>query len=252
VQTQKEIQEYTVQAGDTIASIAQNFEISSDTILWANELTKSSKIKVGQTLVILPTSGLLYIVKSGDMMSDIAKKYKVNPDDIVSFNSLSNQTDIYIGDILIVPGGVMPQKAAAPLLSVQTQLADNFFIFPTQGKITQGLHFFNAVDTANKCGTPIYAAAGGVVQRVRYGWNYGGGNNITILHSSGVVTYYGHVMTAFVTPGQKVDVGDRIALMGGGAGMAGAGLSTGCHMHFEVIGAKNPLSKYPIGTQIKY
>lgn len=252
-QNSKEIQEYTVAAGDTIASIAQNFNVDSSTILWANDLSKGSAIKVGQTLVILPTNGLLHIVKSGDTVEDVAKKYKAKADDIVAFNSLSNEGDIYIGDILIVPGGVMPQKAA-PLISnsTQTQLADNFFIFPTQGTITQGLHFLNAVDTANKCGTPIYAAASGVVQRVKYGWNYGGGNNITILHSNGVVTYYGHFMTSFVVPGQRVDVGDRIALIGGGQGMAGAGLSTGCHLHFQVMGAKNPLAKYPLGTKIKY
>jgi murein DD-endopeptidase MepM/ murein hydrolase activator NlpD len=82
-------------------------------------------------------------------------------------------------------------------------------------------------------------------------WN-SGGNYITILHSNGVVTYYGHLMTIFVKPGDVVNVGDRIALMGGGAGMAGAGISTGCHLHFQVMGAKNPLSKYYVGTQIKY
>ncbi len=251
VQNTKEIQEYVVQPGDTIASIAQSFEITPDTILWVNDLTKSSTIKVGQSLVILPITGLLHIVKQGDIIGDIAKKYKVKVDDVVAFNSLSNEGDIFIGDILVVPGGIMPQKAV-PLISGQTQLADNFFIFPTQGTITQGSHFFNAVDVANKCGTPIYAAAGGVVQRVRYGWNYGGGNNITILHSNGVVTYYGHIMSSFVIPGQRIDVGDRVALMGGGVGMAGAGISTGCHTHFEVIGAKNPLSKYLLGTKIKY
>ena len=103
-----------------------------------------------------------------------------------------------------------------------------------------------------RCGTPVHAAASGVVQRVRYGWNYGGGNQVTILHANGVVTYYGHLMTIFVKPGEAVTTGDTIALMGGGPGMAGAGISTGCHTHFEVIGAKNPLSKYLVGTKIKY
>lgn len=253
VQNTKEIQEYTVIAGDTIASIAKSFDINPDTVLWANDLTKNSPIKVGQTLVILPTNGLLHIVKSGDTITDVAKKYKTKAEDVVAYNSLSNEGDIFIGDILIIPGGAMPQKVV-PLISnsTQNQLADNFFIFPTQGTITQGLHFLNAVDTANKCGTPIYASASGVVQRVRYGWNYGGGNNITILHSNGVVTYYGHFMTSFIAPGQRVDVGDRIGLMGGGIGMAGAGISTGCHLHFQVMGAKNPLSKYLLGTKIKY
>lgn len=250
-QNTKEILDYSVQPGDTLQSIANSYNITVNTVLWANDLTSSSAIKVGQSLTILPTDGVLHVVKSGDTISAIAQRYKAKADDIISFNSLANQDDIYIGDILIVPGGVMP-KAAAPLINNQAPLADNFFIFPVQGRITQGLHFFNAIDVANKCGTPVYAAASGTIQRVKYGYNFGGGNLITILHVNGVVTYYGHLMTIFVKPGDKVNIGDRIALMGGNTGTIGDGISTGCHTHFEVVGAKNPLAKYPVGTNLTY
>lgn len=249
-QERKDIIEYAIQAGDSLQTIAQNYSVSVNTLLWANDLTTSSTIKVGQTLVVLPIDGVLHIVKSGDTIGEIAKKYKVEQNNIITFNDLTNENDIYIGDILIVPAGVMPKKAAPIINNNQTPLADNFFILPTEGRITQGLHFYNAVDTANKCGTAIYAAASGVVQRARYGYNFGGGNYVTILHSGGIVTYYGHLMTTFVKPGDTVNIGDRIALMGGAPGMAGAGLSTGCHLHFEVIGAKNPLTKYLLGTYI--
>ncbi|MGD0577117.1 MAG: LysM peptidoglycan-binding domain-containing protein [Candidatus Staskawiczbacteria bacterium] len=252
-QNQKEVADYTVQPGDTLQSIADSYNISVNTLIWANDMTSSSTIKVGQDLTILPTDGVLHVVKSGDTVSAIAQTYKAKSDDIIAFNGLANQDDVYIGDILIVPGGIMP-RTAAPLMSNQVPLADDFFIFPTQGKITQGLHYFNAVDTANKCGTPIYAAAAGVVQRAvsNGGWNGGMGNHITILHSNGTVTYYGHLMTLLVKSGDKVYTGQNIALMGGAPGMAGAGDSTGCHLHFEVVGARNPLAKYPVGTYISY
>ncbi|MDP3882776.1 MAG: LysM peptidoglycan-binding domain-containing protein [Candidatus Staskawiczbacteria bacterium] len=246
----KEITEYTVQPGDTIQSIANNYEVSVNTLLLANSLTSSSVIKVGQTLVILPVDGILHVVRSGDTVSGISQTYKAQHDDIIVFNGLANQGDIFIGDILIVPGGVMPKKAA-PSVN-QVPLADNYFIFPVQGKITQGIHYYNAIDIANKCGTPIYAAAAGVVQRVRYGYNFGGGNNITILHPNGVVTYYGHVQTSLVKPGDKVYVGQNIALVGGQPGTVGAGISTGCHLHFQVVGARNPLSVYAVGANISY
>ncbi|MCX6721469.1 MAG: peptidoglycan DD-metalloendopeptidase family protein [Candidatus Staskawiczbacteria bacterium] len=204
-------------------------------------------------MAILPVDGVAYVVKSGDTISGIAQTYQSQSQDIIAYNDLANQDDIYIGDILIVPGGVMPKKATPTTpKNNQVPLADSFFIFPTQGIITQGLHWYNAVDIANSCGTPIYAAAAGTVQRVHYDAYGKIGNYITILHTSGVVTYYGHIMTIFVTPGQKINVGDRIALMGGKPGMAGAGTSTGCHLHFDVIGAKNPLGKYSLRTSIKY
>ena len=252
-QNQKEVVNYIVQPGDTLQSIASANNISINTLLWANDLTSSSTIKVGQSLAVLPTDGVLYAVKSGDTISAIAQKYKAQVSDIISYNDLANQDDIYIGDILIVPGGVMPRNSGV-IINNQIPLADDFFIFPVQGTITQGLHYYNAVDIANKCGTPIYAAAAGIVQRAvsNGGWNGGMGNHITILHSNGTVTYYGHLMSLLVKPGDKVYTGQNIAFMGGAPGMAGAGDSTGCHVHFEVIGAKNPLAKYPVGTKINY
>ena len=250
-QNQKEVVDYIVQPGDTLQSIADSYKISVNTLLLANGLATSSTIKVGQSLAILPTDGVLHVVKSGDTVSAIAQTYKAKSDDVISYNGLLNQDDIYIGDILIVPGGTMPKKA---VVNNQIPLADNFFIFPTQGRVTQGLHFYNAVDVANKCGTPIYAAAAGVVQRAvgNGGWNSGMGNHITILHSNGTVTYYGHLMSLSVKPGDQVYTGQQIAYMGGQPGMAGAGNSTGCHLHFQVIGARNPLSAYAKGATISY
>lgn len=246
----KEVTSHTVQSGDTIESIAEQFNISSSTLLWANNLSKNATLKVGQSLVILPISGVMHVIKSGNTVSELARTYKSKTEDIIAFNNLVNEGDVFVGDILIIPGGVMPPKGLPS--NGQVPLPDSFFIYPTEGSITQGLHYYNAVDIANTCGTPVYAAAAGTVQRARYGWNHGGGNNITILHSGGVATYYGHLMSIFVKSGDKVTVGDRIALVGGGPGMSGAGISTGCHLHFDVIGAKNPFAKYFKGALLKY
>lgn len=251
-QNQKEVVDYVVQPGDTLQSIASSYNISVNTLLWANDLTSLSTIKVGQDLTILPVDGVFHVVRPGDTVSGIAQTYKSKSDEIVAYNSLANQDDIYIGDILVVPGGVMPKKSV-PAVN-QIPLANNYFIFPVQGHISQGLHYYNAVDIANKCGTPIYAAAAGVVQRAvsNGGWNGGMGNHITILHSNGTVTYYGHLMALLVKPGDQVYTGQNIALVGGQPGMAGAGKSTGCHLHFQVMGAKNPLSVYAKGATISY
>jgi murein DD-endopeptidase MepM/ murein hydrolase activator NlpD len=244
----KAIIEYTIEEGDTLSSIAARFNISLSTVLLANNLTKNSQIKPGSQLVILPVTGIVYHVKKGDTISAIAEKYKGKINEMVAINSLSDEGDIYIGDIIIIPNGVMP-AATTYVASQNVPLASSYFICPIASpcKKTQGLHWYNAVDFSNgQCGALIYAAAGGQVLKVNLTnsisvWAFGGaGNTISILHPNGVVTSYGHVAASLVNPGDSVSQGQAIALMGGKPGTAGAGLSTGCHVHFGVSGAVNP------------
>lgn len=247
----KSIIEYIVDSNDTISSIAQKYNISIETILWANNLDKNSKLQKGQKLIILPVSGILYHVKEGDTLNDIARTYKGKIEDIISFNELPSD-DIYIGDVLIIPNGVIPslpqkqksnKKDNIPLNN-QVPIASNYFIYPVEGVISQGIHFNNAIDIASNCGNLIVAAAGGTV--LRTGWHSIGGNYITILHPNGVVTYYGHLSSFLVNPQQKVNTGQPIGKIGK------TGLATGCHLHFEVRGAKNFLSNLPLGSKIKW
>ncbi len=251
----KGITEYTVEKGDNTWSIAAKFGISLNTLLWANDLQKSSLIKEGQTLVIPPVSGVIHHVKDGDTVGGIAGAYKAEAADIVAFNQLSDAADIYIGDILIVPGGEITAKAPVAVASAQpasVPLGQSYFICPIAlpCNITQGLHYYNAIDFSHgKCGEPIYAAAAGEVLKVKLTdsvspWAFNGaGNHISILHPNGVVTTYGHIASSFVQPGQQVSQGQIIALMGGQPGTPGAGQSTGCHVHFAVSGARNPFAQ---------
>lgn len=251
-QERSEIREVEVEIGDTVNSLANQYNVTPETVAWANNISKNTTLKVGQIITILPVSGIIYTVRNGDTLDQIAKQHsdKTHPvsiDDVVAYNSIANAQDIFIGDTLIIPGGIiLPQ--APPIKNIQVPLADNFFIHPAEGVITQGLHFKNGVDIANKAGTPIYAAASGVVQRAIFNgrYNLGMGNYITILHSNGTVTYYGHLQNVFVKSGDIVTTGDRIGLMGQ------TGRATGSHLHFGVIGAQNPEDRYPVGTRIQY
>ncbi len=246
---QKVITEYIVEQGETLSSVADKFNITLNTILWANNLSKNSQILPGKSLIIPPVSGVVYHVKSGDTVSAIAEKYKAKADEIVAFNDLSNGEDIYIGDILIVPGGTVPaQVYAAPQI---VTLPNSYFMCPIASpcRMTQRLHWYNAVDMSHgQCGEAIYAAAGGTVLKVKLTnstsrWAFGGaGNTITILHPNGVVTSYGHIAVSLVSSGAAVSQGQVIAYMGGKPGTPGAGLSTGCHLHFGVSGARNPFA----------
>ncbi len=239
----KEIQEYIVENGDTLSFLAEKFGVSLNTILWANNLTKKSKIKPGDKLIIPPVSGVIYHVKAGDTLSEIAKTYKGKVDEIIAFNNLANENDIYIGDILIIPNGIMPLPAKSQPAPVSVPLVDSQFILPVSSPyiITQGLHWYNAVDFSHPgypCGKPVFAAAGGQVQKIAYDRMYG--NYIRILHPNGVVTLYAHLSAITVNPGAKINVGDKIGYIGNTGYTIGR---TGCHLHFEVRGAKNPFAR---------
>lgn len=240
----KGIIEYEVGPDDTLASVAEKFNISIETILWANDLSSKSVLKTGQTLVILPVSGVMYFVEEGDTMENIASEYKGEVRNIIAFNELKGEGDIYVGDVLIIPDGKIVPKAPKPQFK-QVPLADAYFLIPVEGRISQGLHFYNAIDIANSCGKPVVAAAGGKVQRS--GWiSSVGGNVVTILHPNGVVTYYGHLSAMSVAPGQTVAAGQIIGYVGR------TGLATGCHLHFDVRGAKNFMSRYPVGSTVSW
>ena len=95
---------YEVKKGDTLAAIAKLFNVSKNTIMWANNMS-SEKVTPGDTLVILPITGIKHTVKKGDSLSSIAKKYKADADDVAKYNGLSKDNDLAVGDIVLVPEG---------------------------------------------------------------------------------------------------------------------------------------------------
>jgi len=243
----KEIQEYIVQEGDTLTSIAQKFGVSLETLLWANNLESTSIIQPGQKLIILPVSGVLHIVREGETLSEIAQFYQAEIEEIVEFNELRDEGKIYVGDLLIIPGGKKPKQIKS---YVQVPLSQSYFICPIPApcRITQGLHWYNAVDFSNgKCGEPVFAAAGGEVQRTGYGRI--SGYYVRILHPNGVITFYGHLSKIAVKPGERVYQGQIIGYTGY-TGLTIPQGPAGCHLHFDVRFAKNPFGGYPVGTEL--
>lgn len=243
--------EYVVQDGDTVSSIAKKFDVTEDTIRWQNNLKSKSAIKVGQTLGILPVTGVSHKVTKGDTVYSIAKKYDTSPQSIVDFpfNTFTNDETfaLAIGQIVTVPDGV---KQEAELWSPSTRVrqitpdagtvvASGSFVWPAAGTISQRYVWYHGgIDIANKASPTIVAADAGKV--IMAGWpdNVGYGNRVIIDHGNGYVTLYAHLSQVFVIPGQSVTRGAAIGKMGS------TGRSTGIHLHFEVIkgGSKlNPL-----------
>ncbi|MEA1926043.1 MAG: LysM peptidoglycan-binding domain-containing protein [Patescibacteria group bacterium] len=104
---------YEVKDGDTVGSIAKDFNVTVNTILWANDIADQNMIMPGDKIFILPVTGVKYTVKEGDQIDKIAKKYKTDKDKIIVFNELSADGAIEIGMELVIPDGQIEQPQPA-------------------------------------------------------------------------------------------------------------------------------------------
>lgn len=237
----RDVTNYVVQDGDTPFDIAIKFSINTYTVLWANNLHDGSIIRPGDQLLILPINGVRIKVGATDTVAYLAKKYKGKAEEIISFNNLAPEGGLEAGSFIIIPDGetltaAPPPKVTAPKYAQGLATID-WLIIPTTGYDWGRIHSSNGVDIANVCGTPIYAAAAGkIILSDGIGWNGGYGKYIKIQHANGVVTLYGHASQLVAQAGEEVSQGQLIAIMGT------TGRSTGCHLHFEVRGGKNPLA----------
>jgi LysM repeat protein len=224
---------YTVREGDSIGLIAQMFDVSSNTIIWANDI-KNSTIKPGDTLIILPMSGVRHRVKTGDTIASIANKYSADADEIRTFNGITLGKTLVPGEFINIPNGEVEEIVSKPQTKAVTSSS---LIRPISGGVkTQGIHGYNAVDLAAPSGTSVMAAASGTVMTAKAdgGWNGGYGNYVIIKHSNGVQTLYAHFGGVIVGSGQTVVQGQTLGYIGM------TGKTTGPHVHFEVRGAVNP------------
>lgn len=96
---------YVVQEGESLGSIADRFDISVETLLWANQVDDPNSIHVGDELVVLPVSGALYTVKKGDNINTIAEVSGVSAAEILMANGIDDPRTLQIGAKLLLPGG---------------------------------------------------------------------------------------------------------------------------------------------------
>lgn len=237
-----EISLYVVRSGDTISEIAGMFDVSVNTIIWANDLGKNPSLKEGQTLVILPITGIQHIVKKGETIKGIVAQHKADLDEVLQYNDISLNSSLVVGSTIIIPDA--EPAAATVTTTVKTTTASSklpaypgYYMRPISiGRESQGIHGHNAVDLAAPVGTPIVASAAGTViaSKTDGGWNGGYGNYVIISHSNGTQTLYAHTSANLVSVGDVVSKGQTIAKIGM------TGKTTGPHVHFEIRGAVNP------------
>ncbi|MBL4694384.1 M23 family metallopeptidase [Candidatus Gracilibacteria bacterium] len=242
---------HSVESGETLSLIAGRYGVSTNTILWENNLSNPNALRTGQKLLVPPVDGVSYKVKSGDNLEKIGKKYAISSEAIVAQNALDTEL-LSKGQSLFLPG-------AKPLYSAPTYVARNstatrnsrtynftatnssaaptagkIFIFPTRGKVTQGFragHY--ALDIGDRSKPAIWAGGSGVITKASSGtWGGGYGNHVIIDHGNGVKSLYAHMDHLIVSVGQYVQQGEVLGQMGNTGRVYGA---TGIHLHWEVI-----------------
>lgn len=232
---------YTVEYGDTMWGIANQFGLDVDTLRYCNPklYRNPDYLTVGQVLRILPMPGAIHKVRAGETLASIAQKWHVSPEAIIRYlpNHLDDDKALEPGQELVIPGGRLDLNIPKPELSPASPLA-----WPLRGWLTQGYSArHRAVDIATAWGAPVYAADDGKV--IRSGWLYTGyGFSVMIRHRNGLVTLYSHMTNPAIATGDWVRRGQMIGVVGS------TGNSTGPHVHFEVRkdGTRvNPLDYLP-------
>jgi len=252
--TRTEATTYTIESGDSVFGIAQYFDLTPETILWANKDTMNDDphmISVGNELRIPPTNGVYYQWKEGDTLESVASQFKVDMDAILDWtpNKIDRTNPVIEPETYVmIPGGqrefqqwVVPTIPRGPAgvnssipgacdTSAGGAYGSGVFIWPTNNRFISGNDYWSghlAIDIGAMTGDSVFAADSGVV--VYAGGISGGyGNMIMIDHGNGYQTLYAHLSSINTRCGASVYQGNVIGYAGS------TGNSTGPHLHFEV------------------
>lgn len=246
---------YTVKKGDTLSSVADDYDVTEKEIMAHNPDINRKKLEVGSELTIV-TSGSMVTYESTELVTYTEK---------IDYEVVEEKTDeMYEGDEDVQQKGkkgsrlvtakvqkvngktstktpvveVVEKKPKKEVVLVGTAerpptIGDGKFRIPVDGTYRVSSEFgwrwgrnHNGLDMACSVGTNIVAADGGTVTWAGYKGTFG--NLVIIDHQNGYETYYAHNSKLLVKAGDKVYEGQHIAESGN------TGRSTGPHCHFEI------------------
>ena len=235
---------YTIEAGDTLAGIAERFGLEEATIHFNNfDLYDPNHLVPGETLRLPAIDGVIYTIQPGDNLTAVAQTYLANIDATVAFpgNELPSANHIKAGQtVLLVEGSASLPAAVAGNSGGSTAVAAAWTMprfrwplgfdeisdpFGTPRNNRQGFH--TGVDFSAEVGTIVGSTAAGQVSFA--GWDNSYGYWVEIDHGGGVRSRYAHLSEIWVTTGAWVSAGSFVGTVGN------TGNSSGAHLHFEIV-----------------
>lgn len=251
---------YRVSRGDAMITIADEYKLKPETILYVNLQLEDNphNLKPGMELTIPPVDGVYHEWEDGDTFESVAEEFYAAADDIIAFpgnNVDLTDPKIKPGTTVMIPGGSRDLRQWEQDLATNGRGAntgtggDNATNACGGGPVASGFgwpggsHVISGngygpghlgIDIQANEGDPVYAAGSGVVTMAQSGWNYGYGNVVQIDHGNGYVTVYAHL--SYISVGMCTSVGQGAVIAAAG----NTGNSFGAHLHFEVrIGGSN-------------
>jgi len=245
---------YRIESGDSLSSIATDFGVCPDHILWNNPGRKEEdRLLVGDKLIMPGYPGIVYRMQKGETLSEVAARYSTTVDMVLAYpkNGLKSANDAREGTVVLLPDAIPPSALLqnADAQWAYTHPSDYGYIWPFYGPITTYYgevrpgYVHNAIDIGGlgHFGAPVLAAAAGQVEKAE-DLTGGLGRYVVISHPDGSQTVYGHMSDVYVKAGDYVSQGEPVGALGC------TGHSTGTHLHFELWingGPVDPLAYLP-------
>jgi murein DD-endopeptidase MepM/ murein hydrolase activator NlpD len=219
---------HRVTTGETIESIAQQYNLLPTTLMGMNPILQRGAAPVGTEIVVPPFNGIRVSVPAGSSWRDIAKQYGVRADALFEANGCETAPTV-----VFVPGANW-SPVAAPVAVASSPI--NRYPLPAEASIllaygwqvnprTNAVEFHGGVNLATPSETSVLAVGAGTVAFA--GEQSGYGRLVVINHAQGLQTRYAQLQTIAVRAGQQVESGTPI-------GTVGAANLPEAYLHFEV------------------
>jgi surface antigen len=214
LKSKADIFNYITVTGDTVASLADKFGITSDSIMWSNGLT-SNTLTPGTTLTIPPVNGIVYTVKAGDTPASLAELYKANQQEIIAYND-AEISGLTVGERIIIPSGVLSSDSSADKSTASS-------IFPWGNGPVYGYNGYDYGYCTWYVATqvPVPSNWGNASSWAYYaslsGWNVSGAPTVgAIAQTADAAGGEGHVAIVDAVSGDEIQIRDMNGVAGWG------------------------------------
>lgn len=229
------LQRHTIAPGETIETIAQQYNLIPPTLLAFNRVLQQGQPPVGTEIVIPPYNGIAVKIPSGKTWKNVAENYNIRADALYEVNGCPQTLNQLAPEVVFLPGvNWSPGRKIPPQISslkgyplpfaARVVLGYGWLLHPIRNQVV----FHSGLDLIADNDTPVFSVGEGIVAFAGEQGNYG--NLVVINHAAGKQTRYAHLETINVKTGQKVEQGEIL----GTVGKTGQPDVEEAHLHFEI------------------